>query len=579
MNFKFKEKFLFTFAMSSFLTGCNLIPNKENDIEPASEVNLKSATIWGVARARLCAQTLTPHNSDLYVTVRSAIEGRTLDRRTRQHAFLIPAGRTDMFCASDINGYLGEIRGDEGHVTFSYTLKDKDMNILDTYTTTSYFDGSWITNSWDINEWIGTEPKCGTDGFGIYLETPDNYPGCGKQKADDDETVLINYRIGRDFTPESNKFSFILTPDPQSFRSETTEPVDEDNKPWRDAVNKGVESINRYIQTNPHDFGIANGDITEYGRPRSWRATLSTLASINLPFYLGLGNHDYANSIGDCWDIGTGGGADGCAANSVNNMEYFIMKYSETLLNFSSDWVDEGLYNGTGSLAYSWDYKGVHFVQLQNYPTYTATIGDGSIGVDYRIKNSLDWLEDDLKKAEQRNVQDIIINMHDADDHVVKDSSPTDLARLQSIMDTYKPIAILAGHEHYFQFFKNGVGPFTGTPVFLTDALYHSQFSSATYDNGALTVKNIGASGAEKGSNTVHSRLPACHFWDPSLRGNPGDIYKYINIYAMNRTDYFKLQSSSYGNFPSNGTSGNNWEFLGSSPSCRGTLNAHTNNK
>ena len=70
----------------------------------------------------------------------------------------------------------------------------------------------------------------------------------------------------------------------------------------------------------------------------------------------------------------------------------------------------------TGSLSYSWDEcKGdgcIHFVQLQNFPTYTANFTAWPGFRTWHVTSSLSWLARDLKPHAGRPV---VINYHDYD--------------------------------------------------------------------------------------------------------------------------------------------------------------------
>jgi cytolysin (calcineurin-like family phosphatase) len=64
-----------------------------------------------------------------------------------------------------------------------------------------------------------------------------------------------------------------------------------------------------------------------------------------------------------------------------------------------------------GSLAYSKNIGEVHLVQLNNEPTYQVKISCAESDLVRHIKQSLDWLENDLRIARAQGYA-IIINMH-----------------------------------------------------------------------------------------------------------------------------------------------------------------------
>jgi hypothetical protein len=88
-----------------------------------------------------------------------------------------------------------------------------------------------------------------------------------------------------------------------------------------------------------------------------------------------------------------------------------------------------------GSMAYSWDLcmqnrsssfsssqffqtnqpNCVHFVQLNNYPTYTRDF-DGFLGAKFSIKPSMRWLQQDLNNTQYP----VVVNLHDFDTHITQ---------------------------------------------------------------------------------------------------------------------------------------------------------------
>lgn len=320
-----------------------------------------------------------------------------------------------------------------------------------------------------------------------------------------------------------NSFTFAVTADPQAFRlmaGGDPNSKSQNGAEWNRINNNLVSALNA---TPDVSFGIINGDMTEFGRSNSWSAVFNVYSKLKFPYYFGLGNHDYQNNYADCFDLDWLS-IDGCALRSVFNMQTQFKRYSGELKNFSSDWTDE-----RGSLAYSWDYKGVHFVQLQNHPNYKVRLNGTSGSVYYDIIPSLTWLSNDLRRARFRGVNDIILNFHEYRNDF--ESSSSDYARLQfqAIMLTYKPIAVFTGHNHAFFRNTHYNDRFYGnTTVYRTGASFNAKFHLVTYDDGKLTVREMdGQTGKPVvlKTYTEERQAPAAICKLPGKEGKSGDIY------------------------------------------------------
>ncbi|KAI0556956.1 Calcineurin-like phosphoesterase [Gracilaria domingensis] len=187
---------------------------------------------------------------------------------------------------------------------------------------------------------------------------------------------------------------------------------------------------------------IVNGDLTQYFHPHEFELfqRYYTLDSNNphgdvlrFPLYVGLGNHDYANNVNDCWWwlevqylLRT---TNGCAQKAVDYVKGMIS--CGTSDSFPRSEVES---YDSGSLAYSWNYDNYHFIQLHNYVTYTNI---ESIG----ISSSMEWLEQDLSRAVD-NGQKIIVNVHDLDTRM--DDSERDA--FLGLLESANVVAIFCGH-------------------------------------------------------------------------------------------------------------------------------------
>src|SRR5262245_6959660 len=139
-----------------------------------------------------------------------------------------------------------------------------------------------------------------------------------------------------------------------------------------------------------------NGDLTAFFHP--WQLRLfrqlydpsyptADPDVLELPLFPGLGNHDYANNVDDCWGEELvdyfAYPANGCAFQASRSVKTFVSCANMPNVPYATIHSFD-----TQSLDYSWDYRGYHFVQLHNYPTYSVP----QIG----LAANLTWLANDL---------------------------------------------------------------------------------------------------------------------------------------------------------------------------------------
>ncbi len=251
-------------------------------------------------------------------------------------------------------------------------------------------------------------------------------------------------------------YTVVIAADPQPWHLDSGDPNAHSNRePWI-KTNKKVANA---IESHAAEFYIINGDLTEFGRPQTYQDYADVYKSIAYPLYEGLGNHDYYNNIRDCTIPIANLSKDACAVSAVKRMFQEIKKYSSMLPQFNKHMTDRRVIHPnvmrhiiTGSLSYSWDYGDIHYVQLQNYPTYTARLYDGQTKVI--ITKALNWLKKDLAAADKRG-KVTILNFHDArpyfrdnDSHFLHPQNAKDLAAFTSIIKRHNVKAIFVGHEH-----------------------------------------------------------------------------------------------------------------------------------
>ena len=189
---------------------------------------------------------------------------------------------------------------------------------------------------------------------------------------------------------------------------------------------------------------LINGDLTAFGHDWQLEKYQSMLATLDLKYYPALGNHDYMNNVDDCTD-------NNCAIRMTKYMSEWL-KSNNAILNY--DFTERSYYkfpelrtDYSGSLAYSFNLGKVHFVQLQNFPSYTDEWNGWNFSSARRdfffIKPSFYWLRNDLALARNRG-DVIIVSLHDYHENFIEPG----LSEFNGIMKTYGVSAVFAGHIH-----------------------------------------------------------------------------------------------------------------------------------
>lgn len=201
--------------------------------------------------------------------------------------------------------------------------------------------------------------------------------------------------------------------------------------------------------------------------------------------------------------------------------------------NFNADWNYDSKYKwrGHGSLAYSWDYNSVHFVQLQFHPIYKVNIDSWDNTAKQNITSSLNWLREDLRQARLRGVRDIVLNAHifwkDFKEKNVN-ASENEKKMLQAILETYKPIVVFQGHLHT-PIVDLAMADFpVESPRLTTGAAFDAKYDVAEYNNEGLKISRMdGNQFPPKKTQEIILRRPTqapiCKV--KGERGKSGDIY------------------------------------------------------
>nr|MDT0253746.1 metallophosphoesterase [Endozoicomonas sp.] len=262
------------------------------------------------------------------------------------------------------------------------------------------------------------------------------------------------------------------------------------DKAWKENVNQ-IQSLNALMNNLGKDqlAGVViNGDLTAFGHDWQFDAYQELYhKQLKMNVYPGLGNHDIANNVDDCF-----------ANNCASRMALYLRDQVRTLNVKRFDYHESGVHyqfpslkkEYSKSLAYSWDIGDIHFVQLNNYPTYTAKWNGWNFGKarrDYfNIQSARDWLINDLEQASKEG-KHIILNYHISSfTHEIKD-----------ILRRFKVSAIFAGHLHpyiglvNFHTLWNFYGPGQHLPVFLGSAVVYQKYLLVRFKDDQFEVSIV----------------------------------------------------------------------------------------
>jgi cytolysin (calcineurin-like family phosphatase) len=392
-----------------------------------------------------------------------------------------------------------------------------------------------------------------------------------KLYADVSVSIAKTAKINK-LNPEDIGFYMILASDPQYNRSVL---IDEDKPdPNRSANSKKenedhVKSINTFIDKHPGLVKglIINGDITEYGNSNELDFFKSCYKQVKVPYYAGLGNHDYQNNVDDIYKN-----------ENANRMVNYMIDHVKNNGCTNKDVIKvEDSYNfpsltniTTASLAYSWDEGKVHFVQLNNFPYYLRTwhnyYSEKAKEIKVNIKSSLGWLANDLALA-RRAGKVIILNYHmpllggDGVDKyppaVVEESE----ARFKKMLSDYKVSAVFVGHYHQNLGIDTNMQGFYGkTPVFYCGSAIFNKYLSVQFIADSMIVQGLNSidgncvpfakniSRIKVYDSAVQVAVPATDGW-VTFFNEAGYVAKYYLTYTRNgKTETFKTGNIALGN-------------------------------
>ncbi|BAB73286.1 metallophosphoesterase [Anabaena sp. FACHB-709] len=325
----------------------------------------------------------------------------------------------------------------------------------------------------------------------------------------------------------NDNFSMIIVSDTQYPWTANTdqgiEETEDQKKAGSTIANQNhVNSVNSLVQQVGNVRGtILNGDITAFGHSWQLDKYKEIWKQLSVPVYPGLGNHDYANNVDDCY-------ANNCAIGMVEYVRDAIKKLNPRSFDYresNSYKFPELRTEYIGSLAYSWDVGNIHFVQMHNYPIYERKFEGFDASAAKRkivqIKHSLDWLEKDLTQARNEG-KAIILNYHDSDNNWKNNYAPATYeqlkARFSDILKKYNVSAVFAGHYHTrigkAEPYNNFSTVYGSVPVIYSGSASQNNYLLARFENGQMTVEKVssangGASRTLDGTYTLKTGSPA----------------------------------------------------------------------
>jgi hypothetical protein len=245
-------------------------------------------------------------------------------------------------------------------------------------------------------------------------------------------------------------------------------------------IHAQYQDVNSFREGHPAlDIPVyVNGDITAFGH--GWQLNFMKdrfKEYFRGAVFLGLGNHDYQNNVGDCVN-------NGCARDSVKHM--INVTETQKLLRPGMEFDLEKTSDSrhfTGSLAYSISHRNLHVVQTNNSPNYSVKFSSGGppIGpkTTFDIRPSLSFIDAKMTQAQQNGKVNILVTHKPSG---WKDFGGAQADAFRAMLKKNKVAAVFAGHFHSDHGQYNNPGYFGDIPVFLS--------GSASYEN-YLIVESV----------------------------------------------------------------------------------------
>jgi cytolysin (calcineurin-like family phosphatase) len=298
----------------------------------------------------------------------------------------------------------------------------------------------------------------------------------------------------------SASFSVLISSDPQyPWYDDVLPPGLETESQIKDnserQIRQQYESMNQLAKqrkdtNSPYQIEgvLINGDLTAFGHDWQYDKYKELVSTLLPKYYPGLGNHDYSNNVDDTYNNN--------AASRMVDFMYNWLKFNTAILNY--DFSDRSYYkfpelrtDYSGSLSYSFNIGKVHFVQLQNFPSYADDWNSWNAGSArrdfYYITEAFYWLRNDLAIARNRG-DVIIVSLHDYHDNFIEPG----LSQFNEIVKFYGVSAVFAGHIHsncgYMGVIEN-----SSIPFFRSGAASYQDYLVADIDTAAkqMTVSKM----------------------------------------------------------------------------------------
>jgi len=266
----------------------------------------------------------------------------------------------------------------------------------------------------------------------------------------------------------------VMTSDPQYPWTDKEEDKGGNEKKLSAAyIHAQYRDVNSFRASHPAlDIPVyVNGDITAYGHGSELSFMKRRFEEyFNNKVYLGLGNHDYQNNVGNCAN-------NGCARDSI--LKYLKMTGSLIKSVNIDVKTTSGAGVGTiyeGSLAHSEWHNNLHVVQTNNSPVYTTSFESGVKYFDklkFNIRSSLGFIDDKMAFASSWGKVNILVT-HKPNSW--KNFSAADAEAFRAMMKKHKVAAVFAGHLHAGHGIYNNPGYFGDTPVFLSGSASYETY-------------------------------------------------------------------------------------------------------
>lgn len=332
-----------------------------------------------------------------------------------------------------------------GGTSQSFTINGEEIRVgglcLDVRSGTNVHDARVIT--YECHR--GTNQKWRFDTNGTLRSMLPGPRRCLDVNHEDRERITLRdcwpTSVDQQFvTAAEGSFTLAVTSDPQyPWSNEGDVPSSGDEtSDSQVSIPLVYDSINRYHDTRSPLAGvIVNGDVTAYGHDWQWNYMHRQLGRLKPPVFLGLGNHDYQNNVDDCFQ-------NSCVRNSLNAFDLYLPADAQvdrvvtTIPLISKEY--------RGSYAWSKTIGGVHFVFLNNEPTYGfRATGGGWLPELMFIHPAIPWLEADLARARAAG-QAIVLVYHKPGEFTQADGFTRD--QFERIVVKYKVSLVLWGHAH-----------------------------------------------------------------------------------------------------------------------------------